>query len=440
MMKGREPTMTAYSLDALKGLVRPDRVHRDIYQDPAIFELEMERIFGRVWVYIGHESQVPARGDFVCTWLGAEPVVMVRHTDGRVYVLHNRCGHRGVKVINEAAGNAPFLRCMYHGWTYQTNGELAGVTQPDGYPDDVELDPVAYGMPKVAQVESYHGFVFARAVAEGPSLKNYLGGVLACLDDLAASAPDGEVEVTGGVVRYGYPGNWKFQLDNVCDMYHPAYSHESSSRKGGRQYTRREGDEDGIKFFEDSGEAVSFDSCGLWSFPNGHGWEGALPQVENTSPVHREYVALLEAKHGPRRTGEILTKKRHNTVFYPNVVIQDLNLHVRVIRPVAVDLTEVAIYPIRLKGAPEQMFRDSIRLLNTTNSPASMTQVDDVEAFRRAHIGLKTRHGSPWLFLARGGHVEELDPETGGTRSIGSSETLLRNQYQTWLGHMMAGV
>ena len=430
--------MTARTLDNLQELVKPDRVHRDIYEDPAIFEIEMERIFGRMWVYIGHESQVSKPGDFFCTWIGTQPVVMTRHSDGKVYVLHNRCGHRGVKVVNEARGNSKQLRCMFHGWTYDLNGELSGLTQPEGY-TSFDVDPVAFGMHQVAKTESVHGFLFACASEDGPSFGDYFGGVTSAIEDLVAYAPDGEVEVTGGVLRYGYPGNWKLQADNVCDMYHVVYAHESSSR-GGAQYVRRQGDASGIPFFDNEGGALTFDASGLWGFPNGHGWEGALPQFDNEDALWHEYVELLEARNGKARAKEILTRKRHNTIFYPNVVIQDLNMHVRVIRPIRVDLTEVTIYPIKLKGAPEQMFRDAIRLLNTTNSAASLTQADDVEAFTRGHAGLRNRDGNPWVLFARGDAANEVPDETyeDGHRTFGSSEMLLRLQYQSWLRHMTA--
>lgn len=424
----------------LRNFVQPDRVHRDLYEDPEIFEMEMERLFRRAWTYAGHVSQVPKIGDFLCTTIGTQPLVMTRHTDGKVYVLHNRCGHRGVKVVNTEQGNAKLLRCMFHGWTFRANGELAGLTQPEGYPPDFNPDPVACGMPRVARMEIYHGFVFVSLSADGPDFKDYFGGVLSSLDDLVAYAPEGEVEITGGLLRYGYPGNWKFQADNSCDMYHVVYSHESS-RKGNTQYIRRPGDTGGIPFFDKSNKVVTFDASGLWAFENGHGWEGAVVQShENTSKWYQEYEARLEKQHGKERTQQILTRKRHNTIFYPNLVIQDLNMHVRLIRPHRVDLTEILIYPIKLKGAPDEMFIESIRMLNTTNSAASMTQADDVEAFIRGHAGLRTKDANPWVLIARGDGTETPDPAyEKGYRTFGSSELLLRKQYQSWLNLMTQG-
>ncbi|MEA2983223.1 MAG: benzoate/toluate 1,2-dioxygenase subunit alpha, partial [Alphaproteobacteria bacterium] len=97
--------------DEIAKLVEPGRIHRRVYSDPDVFELEMERIFGRAWLYVGHTSQVPKPGDYVTTELGRQPIVMTRHHDNSVHVLLNRCTHRGAKVVNERKGHAERLIC-----------------------------------------------------------------------------------------------------------------------------------------------------------------------------------------------------------------------------------------------------------------------------------------------------------------------------------------
>ena len=79
-------------------LVHEDRVHRSIYTDPMIFDLEMTHIFGAVWVYLAHESQVPQRDDYFTTKLGLRPVIVVRDSEGTLRALYNRCTHRGARV------------------------------------------------------------------------------------------------------------------------------------------------------------------------------------------------------------------------------------------------------------------------------------------------------------------------------------------------------
>jgi hypothetical protein len=84
--------------------MRPDRAHRSVYLDPRIFKLEMRNIFGRAWVYVGHESLVPRPGDYVTGRMGSQPIVLSRHTDGRTYVYYNTCSHRGATVCTEEKG------------------------------------------------------------------------------------------------------------------------------------------------------------------------------------------------------------------------------------------------------------------------------------------------------------------------------------------------
>src|SRR5579871_5770829 len=97
----RNDAMRNGHADEIAKLIEPGRVHKRVYTDPDLFELEMERIFSRAWLFVGHTSQVPNPGDFITTELGRQPVIMVRHRDGAVHVLLNRCTHRGAKVVNE---------------------------------------------------------------------------------------------------------------------------------------------------------------------------------------------------------------------------------------------------------------------------------------------------------------------------------------------------
>ena len=92
------------SIETFNSLVQPGRVHRRLYTDPAIFELEMERIFGTAWIYVGHESQVKNPGDYVRTFIGRKPVVLVRDAEGEIRVIHNQCAHRGSLVVANDKG------------------------------------------------------------------------------------------------------------------------------------------------------------------------------------------------------------------------------------------------------------------------------------------------------------------------------------------------
>src|SRR4029078_9863728 len=136
---------------------------------------------------------------------------------------------------------------------------------------------------------------------------------------------------------------------------------------------------------------------------NAHGWTSntALDDAKRSSPAYDAYVKVLAEKLGAERAAQILKPKLHNTLIYPNVSIMGLNIHIRVIKPLAVDLTEVTVYPIRLLGAPDSMNFGNIRLLNVTHSAASFVQTDDLEAFARVQKGLQG-HATDRVDISRG--------------------------------------
>jgi phenylpropionate dioxygenase-like ring-hydroxylating dioxygenase large terminal subunit len=143
-----------------KALVQDDRIHASLYTDMRIFADEIERIFHRGWVFVGHDSEIPRAGDFVTRRIGAQPVLMVRGRDGDVSVFVNRCRHRGTMLCPAERGQARTFPCPYHGWTYDLQGDLIGVPYPGGY---AALDKSEYGLQRAPRVSSYRGFVSRRS-------------------------------------------------------------------------------------------------------------------------------------------------------------------------------------------------------------------------------------------------------------------------------------
>ena len=153
----------------IASLIRRDSVHRSVYTDPEIFALEMERIFGRTWVYLGHDCEISQEGDYKTTTIGTHPVILSRLTDGSVTALLNRCRHRGATVCQHEVGNSRFFRCAYHAWTYSNDGTLVGVPMPAGYGPSFNRE--AHGLAKVPRVASYRGFIFGSMAEDGPTLE-----------------------------------------------------------------------------------------------------------------------------------------------------------------------------------------------------------------------------------------------------------------------------
>lgn len=199
-------------------LAGPDRVHRRIHTDPEVFAAEMEHIFGRAWLYVGHESQLAAPGDFVEGFMGSRSVIAARHTDGSLRVFLNRCSHRGMKVCSARRGAKLRFVCPFHGWTFATDGALVDIPARKGNSGRHRPGDPALALAPAARVAVHRGFVFATGAADGPDLAAYLGPQAAMLDALADASPVGTATLEGAMFRDRRPGNWKRHAERSGDL------------------------------------------------------------------------------------------------------------------------------------------------------------------------------------------------------------------------------
>ena len=428
----------------LARLVEPDRVHRRVYADPALFELEMDNIFHKVWIYVGHESQVKNPGDYYTALVGRQPMIMVRHTDGKIYVLYNRCPHRGAMICGSRHGNtgSAFV-CSYHSWTFRTDGTVESIPLMKGYEGTrIAPDHPDCQMKRAPRVGVYRGFVFASLAADGPSLEEFLGPAKIAFDDMCNRAPEGEVEIVPTCFRVIQQSNWKIFLENQLDALHPSVTHESTGRAAEeveREIARNNGraplDYHYLSAF--TTPFAKWDQVQTVNYPNGHcilqGYMGLRPQDPDTLA----YEAVMREHYGPERTEEILSVNIHHVLIYPGLSVQSPLQQLRAVRPLAVDKTLTEIWHFRLKGAPEAIYRRALGYYNLVNSPSTMVNADDLENFWKCHQGLASM-GGDWVSFHR--HAGQDDEKDGVISSRwGTSEAPMRNQFRAWTQMMTEG-
>ncbi len=437
--------MAAIGAEDIRTLLQPGRVNRRVYTDPAIFDLEMEKIFGSAWIYVGHESQVRDAGDFLATRIGNKPLLLVRDAHRNLQLLHNQCIHRGSLVAASAAGHAEEFRCCYHGWTYHLDGRLKSVPLQQDYPTHFDARHPEVGLRRVARVASYRGFVFASLAPEGSSLEDYLGYMATSIDDMVDRAPDGEIEVAGGMFKQKYRGNWKLYLENLCDAAHPLFTHQSATEAAREQSDETCSDGSGeiaLRQMRNLGSPYSVweANVGIWTYPHGHSLLGEYPNEAMHSavpddPVSRDYIAAMEARIGKARTNKILGERRYNSNIYPSLSFQSLYGQLRVVHPISVNETVVHAYCFQPRGVPAGMFENAISYANIVNSPGSLVLMDDLEIFERIGLGLSSA-GPEWLEIGRG-YQSDTGAEYGGRRGKNStSEIYIRNMFDAWLSYM----
>ena len=225
-------------VDMQRGLIS-----REVFVSDELYKQELEQVFARTWLFIGHTSQIPNPNDFFLSRMGEESVIMTRDRQGEVHVLLNTCMHRGMKVCRYDEGNTPVFSCPYHGWSYSTDGNLVSVPgELIGVPQFAtayhgELEKEEWGLISVPKMKVYKGSVWACWDKDAPEWEEYMGGMIPYLDvvfDSIEGDPDGR-EVFVGVHKWSAPHNWKFGAENfIGDGYHGTPTHRSAQLTAGQ--------------------------------------------------------------------------------------------------------------------------------------------------------------------------------------------------------------
>jgi benzoate/toluate 1,2-dioxygenase alpha subunit len=421
-------------------LVQDDQVHRDVYLDQDIFDLEMAQLWSNTWVYVGHASQVPEKGDYYATDVAMQPLMMVRHTDGSVRVMMNRCAHKGAKLVSDVCGNTgKFFRCPYHAWTYKTDGSLLAIPLKNAYEGTrlKECD-ASNGLVTVPNMQICRGFVFVRLSSEGPDFHEFFGESLSSIDNMADRSPEGELEIAGGCLRFVHDCNWKMFIENLNDTMHPMVAHESSAGTAKKLWEGKPADEPKPMPIEQFVPFMSdykfFDDMGVRVFANGHSYSGVNFSIHSNYAAIPEYEQAMLDTYGEERARSILGTSRHNTVYYPSLTIKGAIQSIRVVRPLGPNQTVVESWTFRLKGAPDKLLQRTLMYSRLINSPMSVVGHDDLHVYRAMQEGLRAA-GNDWVSLHRDYSPSELTQDDLTTK--GTSEISMRNQFRAWRKYMM---
>lgn len=415
-------------------------IAREAFTDPALFQLEMEHIFEKGWVYLAHESQIPKQNDYLTTTIGRQPVILNRDKQGRIGAFHNACAHRGATLCRERTGRRPVFSCPFHGWTYSSSGELLDVRDEKGAGYPAQFSRADYGLTRVARVESYRGFIFASLVGDVAPLREHLGGAAWFIDLIVDQAPDG-IELVPGRSTYTYRANWKLQAENGADGYHVATVHANYVAV---QQRRKSRGKDGVGAITPGG--IGDRASGFYAFDNGHVvlWsERASPQDSPSYVLNAE----LRRRWSAERVEWMLGRSR-NLCLYPNLfLIDSMSSHIRQFRPVAVDTTEVTTYCYAPVGESDSERARRIRQFEDFYNPSGLATPDDLAEFHACQIGFQAK-GRRWNDLSRGAAHEIAGPDAlataasiPGVRRSGrliEDEGLFVQQHRAWQKRLLA--
>ncbi|BCS93543.1 aromatic ring-hydroxylating oxygenase subunit alpha [Metallosphaera javensis (ex Sakai et al. 2022)] len=409
-------------LDSLV-IVDEGLISREIFTNEDIYRLEQEKIFGKCWLYLAHESQLKNPGDYVTTYMGEDPVLVIRGEDGKIGAFLNLCRHRGTKLCVRDEGNSFFFTCPYHGWTYNSEGRLTGVPlEKIAYPN---LDKSEWGLIQVPRLVNYKGTIWGNWDPEAPSFEEYLGDMKPYFD-MFLDRYDGNMKIYGGVHRWIIPVNWKIPSENFMgDSYHALFTHKSAVEVRLRNpYSPND--------FEISTK-------------NGHGFGAQVGGTGRGVEASEEYKKILweSIDKIADKMGDFvrdIMPLGHLHIF-PNFSVLDLwpYTFLRVWNPKGPEKTEVRSWLVVDGRVSEEENRKIAKKFELEFGPGGVFEQDDAEVWFRISETLRGPMGRKVKLNYQGGLGMEkeassvLGPNARGILGAPFGETNQRMFYKRWL-------
>ena len=402
------------------------QLDRRIFVDPDVYAEEQEKVFGRAWLMIGHESLVPKTNDYFHTYMGEEPVILCRDGGGNLRAYLNMCRHRGNRIVRTDAGNSRNFACSYHGWTFSNEGELEYLPgEEEAYYGALDRDSLRL---VEARVDTYAGIVFATWDAGAPSLDDYLGDARWLLD-LNFNRLDNGTEALGPI-KWMEPLNWKTAVDNCSDNYHVPTTHLSTIIVQGRHR--------GVPRLT---HEQQFQSENKHLFVNGHSLTMRFldkpDQARQNHGVTAENRAAFEDYYRQtlaeteRRLGSLRARKLQlgNHSLFPNGV-----LGLRLAHPRGPLHTEFWHFAVLEKDMPEELKTALRRGSSNYNGVNGIFEQDDMDNWRAVTNSAQSRLGRQYTQdLSMGVGHDRRHPDYPGTVAERyTSESNQRLFYKRW--------
>lgn len=407
-------TMTA--LAAAWSRADTSHVPYRVFTDPALFELEQDRIFrGPTWNYVGLEAEVAAPGDYVSSSIGTTSVVVSRDSAGALHVLVNRCAHRGAPVVREVRGSGSLFKCLYHDWSYGLDGRLKGVpfrkglNGCPGYDACVPLGDM--GM-RPLRTSTLNGLVFATFSDSVPPLEEYLGAAICHITRVF----DGRPLQVLGYLSQRVRANWKLYFENTKDPYHASLLHHFHSTFGLYRSTMK-----GDVSATPTGVSVLVAHGGTDEDRKQVYESGEISSYDRAHRLHAPQLLDAEWEHDDHITTSIHT-------IFPSVVTQQIanTIATRRVIPLGVDSFELRWTILGYAGDDVELRQRRLHQANLIG-PSGYISLEDSEVLEVLQRAISDGNDDRAL-VAMGGSAVEVDGPVDGL----ISENAIRAFWQTW--------
>ncbi len=224
-------TIPMTSLDAVrKPIAQATGMQNAVYDDPILFEYERDNVLGKTWAGLLFSSELPKNGFAKPVDFMGLPIAVMRNREGELKVFHNVCSHRGMILLREETEVEGMVRCPYHSWTYDLNGNLKGTPHIGGVGKHSAEGFVCekHGLRKISSAV-WNGIVFINLSADAPAFSDFIAPLVERWEAFTGSGGFEKVAVanTGSSMELTVECNWKLAVENYCEAYHLPWVHPS---------------------------------------------------------------------------------------------------------------------------------------------------------------------------------------------------------------------
>ena len=408
-------------------------VSRRCWTDRGVYELEKLGIFGRAWLFLGHESQIRRAGDFVQAYMCETPIILSRGEDLQVYANINSCSHRGLPVCRADHGNTRRFICPYHNWSYTVEGELTTIPQESallGKPDKTAL-----GLKRVPRVESWRGLIFGSFDPDIVPLEDYLGDMRFYLDAFIGRFPGG-IEFMGAPHRWLLDANWKLPVENqLGDVNHGAFLHSAIIPREAQDLI----EELGYSVVTRPGHGATFRLM-----PEGAPVDDVAWGMEGMGGMFggaevQDYLRQVQAR-ARERVGALRARMKGLTYgIYPNLSFLWSNASFKVSHPRGPGKVEYWSWAVVPADAPDAVKRVLRTNYSSFFGPGGILEQEDSEVWVQQFKGsnIDFADDRPY-FYGLGLGEEAPHPELPGLVSVTANEFYARHFFARWRDDLQA--
>jgi phenylpropionate dioxygenase-like ring-hydroxylating dioxygenase large terminal subunit len=402
-------------------------ISRRAWSDPEVYALEKKGIFGKAWLFLGHESQIRKPGDFVRAFMCETPIILSRGLDGEIYANINSCTHRGLPVCRADYGNTKSFVCPYHNWNYDVSGKLVAIPQErqvQKRPDKSKL-----GLKRVPRVDSWNGMIFGSFDPEIESLDDYLGDMKFYLGAFFDRFPQG-IEFVGAPQKWVIDANWKLPMENqLGDVNHGPFLHAAVIPPEANQ----EIFDVGLSVVPKPGHGATFRYMpeGTPIENVGWGFEGMASLLGG--PEVAEYLREIQMR-AKERVGPVRARMKGLTYgVYPNLSFLWSNTAFKVSHPRGPGKVEYWSWSVVPSDAPDAV-KKTLRTNHTSFfGPGGILEQEDSEAWVQQFLGSNIDFADDRAyFYGLGLDEEEPHPDMPGATSVTANEFYARSFFKRW--------